>query len=126
MDNVRSFLGMSDASVGCGDGVRALQNACRDTFEGSAPCTSTDYIEAVEPPVHIRDGWILPSFVDFSVRPDGNVYAFDRSGLFASPDHFTCRGWQGVGRHLGVSANGAFSVSRAAGESHPVACCIGN
>jgi hypothetical protein len=117
------FVGLSGEAVGCGDGIRPLQLACNQSFPGSRPCTSAEYINTVAPPQHDALAWILPKIVDFAARSDGNLYALDISGIVAHPRDFTCQGWQGIGTHLGLSPNGAFVANLSPEDTHPVACC---
>ncbi len=118
------FVGVSGLSVRCDGGLRGLQIACSDTFEGSQPCRSGDYQRTQAPPEIDARALILPEFINFAVRPDGNVYALDISGLSSSPTEFTCHGWQGIrGVHLALETNGAFNLVGAI-EPHPVACCV--
>ena len=119
------FLGLSDASVGCENGLRAFHAACSETYESAHPCRSVDYINAPVIAEHERQAWILPHYIGFAARGDGNLYALDASGLTGAPDRFTCRGWTGVGGHLGLTAVGSFTLNLVAGEAHPVACCEG-
>ncbi len=122
-DEGSRFLGLSDLSVQCGDGLRALQGACDATFQDSVPCRSGDYISTPAPAEHGGPALILPEFVGFAARPDGNLYALDVSGIVGTPDSFTCRGWTGVGSHLGLSDLGSLFLGLSAENEYPVACC---
>ena len=66
---------------------------------------------------------ILPEYINFAVRADGNISALDITGTTARPEDFTCQAWVG-GRsvHLVIEPNASFNLVGAA-DPHPVACC---
>lgn len=120
---VSLFVGISEGQVRCDAGLRALQDACAADFENTTPCRSGDYLRTAAPPAVARRVLILPEFIDFAVRPDGNMHALDVTGMTAEPRDFTCQAWNGGrGNHLVLEPNGAFEIAGAI-EPHSVACC---
>ncbi len=124
-DSARAVLGPSAASVWCAQGLRALQTACAETFQGSVPCRSADYLEAAEPPELAGRVLVLPTLVNLDVRDDGNAYALDVTGLVSRPGAFTCDAWSGgrFNEHLLLEPNGRFHVAESVDPGTPVLCC---